>query len=229
MTIPTASLTYRIARPRENNASGHSGAHPALVMLHGRGADEADLLDLAAVLDPRLFVISVRAPIPLGPGYQWYEMLRVGAPETRSLEESVTLLQEFRATLPARFPIDPDQIFGLGFSQGALMTAALRLRDPGSWAGSIVLSGYLPAEVQPSDVQNLTGAAFFVAHGIYDDVLPVAYARALRQRLGEMGAAMTYHEYPMGHQIMMTEIEDLNRWLRSRLQREDDAPMESKT
>jgi phospholipase/carboxylesterase len=198
--------------------AGGAGPHPGLLLLHGRGADELDLLGLADELDPRFFVVSARAPMALGPGYHWYQLAAIGSPEQKSFESSLAALTRFVTELPAAYPIDPTAIFTLGFSQGSMMAGSLLLTQPGSVAGTVMLSGYLPlASGLSIDEAALARRPVFEAHGTMDSVLPVALGRQARDFWQRVGADLTYREYPIAHSIGPAELLEVGEWLSGRL------------
>src|SRR5438477_5451261 len=125
------NLTH-FMRPSPYYAKGGApeGGTPRLILLHGRGADEADLMGLEGALDPRLTIVSARAPFRLGPGYAWYGMEQIGAPDRNTLHASLEELWTFVSGLPSAYGIDPQRLYLLGFSQGAVMSAALALTVP---------------------------------------------------------------------------------------------------
>ncbi|HVB09344.1 MAG TPA: phospholipase [Bacillota bacterium] len=209
--LPDLALTHQTAAARSGEAP-----HPCLLLLHGRGADEQDLLGLAGLLDPRLFCVSVRAPLraPGMPGYQWHTSLATGSPEPVSMLQSLEKLRRVVAALPGAYPVDPGRLFVLGFSQGAAMTLALSSAEPQAVSGALVLSGFWPPAAK---AEGLNGKAVFVAHGSMDPVLPLTFGRAIRDALTAGGADLTYREYPMAHQISDTELGDLTAWLAERL------------
>jgi phospholipase/carboxylesterase len=182
-------------------------AVPTLVLLHGRGADETDLLPLAEALDPRYRYVSLRAPWPLpGYGYAWYGMDSIGTPEPESFQHSLKRLAEWIGRNASGL------LVACGFSQGAVVALALLAAYPERVAAAAMLSGYLAADPAPT-----AGRPVFVAHGRSDPVIPVGLARQARQRLEEAGARVTYHEYPMGHTTCMEEIAVLRAWLGERI------------
>ena len=184
-----------------------------LLLLHGRGADEADLLPLADSLDPRLFVVSVRAPLPLGPGFAWYDLADIGSPEPSSFAASLAALARFVEELPRAYPIDPTRTFTLGFSQGAVMAGSLLLTHPEATAGTVMLSGYLPLDQTLSvDETALANRRVFVGHGTADPLIPVAWARQVRDYFTKVGADLTYREYPMAHYIGPEELDNVRDW-----------------
>jgi phospholipase/carboxylesterase len=190
-------------------------------MLHGRGADEHDLLTLAANFDRRLLPISVRAPYVLNPGYHWYELRQIAEPEPRTFSQSVQILLKFIDEVPSAYGVDRGQIYLLGFSQGATMAGAVALTAPDRIAGAIMLSGYLPLNSGLEiDGSALAGRSFFVGHGTMDEIIPFALGRLANDYLKSVEADLTYNEYPMGHQIAWPEIEQIGAWLAERLDRE---------
>lgn len=198
-------------------ARSGDGPHPGLLLLHGRGTDEQDLLSLAAQLDPRLFAVSARGPrlFPYG-GFAWYELdpTGVGYPEPASLNQSLELLRKFVREIVDAYPIDPNRLFVGGFSMGSAMSAALALTDPEHVAGAAILSGYLPLAAKlPFKLENAAGHPIFQAHGVLDQVIPVRWGRETRDYLESTPVALTYREYPVGHEISAPELRDLAGWL----------------
>ncbi len=205
------SLSHRTAAARAGEPP-----HPCLLLLHGRGADERDLLGLSTVLDPRLFCVAARAPLPLPGmgGYQWHASLATGSPEPVSMLQSLERLKRLVAELPGAYPVDAARLFVLGFSQGAAMTLMLAGAEPAAVAGAVALSGFLPPAAR---VEGLRGKPVFVAHGTADPVLPLPFGRAVRDAVTGAGADLTYREYPMAHQIVEGELAEVNVWLAERL------------
>lgn len=191
---------------------------PALLMLHGLGADENDLIGLADALDPGLFIVSVRAPFRYVVGFAWYGLENVGEVESRSFATGLAALGQFVEGLPAAYPIDPSRLYTLGFSQGAVMASSLLLTRPNLVAGAILLSGYLPTNAALNiDAAGLIGQPVFLGHGTADPLIPVDFARQARDYLVGAGAELTYHEYPIVHAIGPEEVGDVATWLGSRL------------
>ena len=100
----------------------------------------------------------------------------------------------------------------LGFSQGATVSAGILLHRPDLAAGAVLMSGFTPAALARPGLQ-LTGKRLLIAHGQFDDVVPVELGRATRDLFESLGAAVTYREYSMGHQISDVSLEDADRWL----------------
>lgn len=217
--VTELNLTHMVRPAQERDESG--GPVPGLLLLHGRGADEADLMGLEEALDRRFTIISPRAPYRLGPGWAWYGMAEVGKPDSDSFKESLGGLRTFIEGLPAAYEIDPARLYVLGFSQGAILGSVLAMSAPDLVRGVAMHSGYVPQALDGAaldiDPAGLAGKRFFVAHGKYDDVLPVSFARDSHEYLEQAGADVAYQEYPIGHSISEESLYDLSQWLTRRL------------
>lgn len=197
-----SSLVYQ-ERPAAENAAG------LLVLHHGRGADEHDLLGLADVLDPerRLHVVTPGGPltVPGWPGKHWYVVPRVGYPDPDTFWSSHQKLSSFHDELWERTGIGPEKtIFG-GFSMGSVMSYTMGL-DPSrpAPAGLLIFSGFVPTvEGWTPDVAGRAagGLRAFVAHGRQDQVMDVAFARQAKGLLEAGGIPVEYHESDAAHHI----------------------------
>ena len=213
MTLVHATRPPRIASSRP----------PLLVMLHGVGADEHDLLPLAPHLDPRLLVVSVRAPreYPVL-GYAWFDIDWSTVPPTYDLaqaEESRAALAALLPALVAEHGTDPARTFLLGFSQGGAMALAVALTRPDLVRGLVVHSGRLIPELRrraaPAALERLEA---LVLHGVDDPVIPVERGRELRDFLApSLGDRLVYAEHDAGHEITPASLEDVAAWLKVRL------------
>jgi phospholipase/carboxylesterase len=213
-----SALTFR-ERPAAGPPEG------LLVLHHGRGADEHDLLTLADVLDPaqRLHVVTPRAPLQLAgsPGYHWYLVPRVGYPDPDSFDAARRQLAELHDELWQRTGIAPERTVLGGFSMGAVMSYTMAL-DAGRPApgGILAFSGFIPTvEHWQPDLANRTGVRVFIAHGRRDQVIDVGFARAADEQLRDGGLAVDYHESDAAHHIDPREIPAAGAWLEDTLER----------
>lgn len=210
-----SSLFHKIA----SSDTTRTGPHPALVLLHGRGADENDLLGLVPHLDPRFLFVSVRAPFRFSwGGFTWYEIEEVGSPRQDQFTESYERLVQFIADVKKNYPVDPHRMFLLGFSMGTVMSFAFTLTKPSEIRGVVAHSGYIP-ETTSLEFRwaELGDTSFFVAHGTSDPVIPVNFGRRAKELLSKTKADLTYREYPMGHQVSEESLRDLSVWLQDKL------------
>jgi phospholipase/carboxylesterase len=219
ITPVQSSLIHKLVQPK----SDQSPPYPTLILLHGRGTNEDDLLGLVPYLDPRLFVLSVRAPFafPYG-GWTWYDIHEVANPDPQQFAESYDRLVQFLADAKQQYPIDPERVFLLGFSMGTVMSFALSLTKPEDIAGVVAHSGYVPEQTNLKFAwERLQRTAFFIAHGEYDPVIPVHFGRRANELLVAANADVTYREYPIAHQVSEESLGDLAGWLTQRLEREE--------
>lgn len=196
---------------------------PLLLLLHGIGSNEHDLYGLAPFLDERFLIISVRAPNTLGPGsYAWFEadftpQGPVINPE--QAEASRTILITFLKEAITTYDADLKQVYLMGFSQGAIMSASVALTQPELVAGAVLMSGRILPEIQPliASDEELAGLPLLVVHGTSDMVLPISHGRASRELLSSLPVNLTYHEYPMGHEVNQESSRDVTSWLTEQL------------
>jgi phospholipase/carboxylesterase len=196
-----------------------------LVLHHGRGTDERDLLGLADVLDPsrRLQVVSVRAPLSLpgSPGYHWYLVPRVGHPDPDTFAAAFGALASFHDELWERTGIGPtDTVLG-GFSMGSVMSYALGLAGGRPQvAGVLAFSGFVPTvSGWQADLAAHASTRAFIAHGRNDRVIDVSFAQAARDELRAGGLDVSYHESDAAHNIDPRQLPAAAQWLASTVSR----------
>src|SRR4051794_29908703 len=150
-----STLHHVISEPRRTVPGERP---PALILLHGVRSNEHDLLGLAPALDDRFFVISARAPLTLGPGqYGWYhlELTRTGyiVDEKEAVQGRDAVLG-FADQARSKYPVDPERVFLMGFSQGCIMSIGSVLARPRAFAGAVGMSGRLLDSMAPDPAKN---------------------------------------------------------------------------
>jgi len=192
-------LTHR-ERPAVADPEG------ALVLLHGRGADEHDLYPLLDVLDPdrRLVGATARGPHALPP--------TTFLPTYERLAGWLDGFLDHNAIEPSRLVLG-------GFSQGTVMSYSLAFGSGRPRpAGVLALSGFMPTvEGFPLDLDRAAGLPVAIGHGSHDPVISVDFARSARERLEAAGADITYQETPMAHQIDPRFLGSMPAWVRTTL------------
>jgi phospholipase/carboxylesterase len=192
-----------------------SVAHGALVLLHGRGADEHDLFPLLDVLDPgrELDGFCPRGPLALPPGgAHWYVVPRVGYPDPATFAASYAEAAEWLDSLPQ------ERIVVGGFSQGAVMSYALGLGAGRPRPAAIAaFSGFIPrVEGWELDLeQPLPPIA--IGHGTLDPVISVEFGRTARATLAQAGGEVLYREYPLPHTLDPQFLAEVRDWLAAKL------------
>ena len=200
-----------------------AGAPDGLLILHhGRGSDEQDLLGLADLLDPgqRVHVITPRAPLQLpgSPGFHWYVVARVGYPDPATFDAAYRQLAVFHDQQLARVGVEPARLVVGGFSMGCVMSYAMGLgRDRPVPAGILGFSGFVPVvEGWSPSLEDRQGLPVFIAHGRRDPVIGIEFAHRAHQLLSAGGLNVDYHEHDLGHQIDQATVDAARGWLGDR-------------
>ncbi len=204
------------------------GPFPTVLLLHGWGANAHDLLGFA----PHLFggkalVLCPQGPVelPIGygvKGYGWFPLIPGQEPDREAFQRGADALREFLDMARERYPVDPDRVVAMGFSQGGTMAYDLALRDPGRFAGLAALSSWFPEQLAATlpKVAEHEGLPVLVIHGTSDNMLPVEKARESRETLRPYGVAMTYREFEgMGHEIREEALRLILKWLEEKTQK----------
>jgi phospholipase/carboxylesterase len=207
-----SALIYR-ERPANGDVAG------LLVLHHGRGADEHDLLGLADVLDPerRLHVVTPRAPLQLPgwPGNHWYVVPRVGYPDHDTFHAAYRKLAAFHDELWERTGIAPERTVLGGFSMGSVMSYSLGLAgDRPAPAGILAFSGFIPTvDGWAPELGSRPDLPGFIAHGRRDPIMDVEFARRARALLADAGLPVEYHESDAAHHIDPAHVPAAVEWL----------------
>lgn len=216
--LPTLPLHY-LMRP----ASPGDGKPPLLLLLHGVGSNERDLFGLAPYLDERFLIVSARAPITLNyGGYGWYPVQFTPSGfhiDAKLLLDSQKVLMRFIQAAVEAFDADPQRVYLMGFSQGAIMSLNTMLTQPEAISGVVAMSGRLIDDLRETWAapERLDGFPVLVVHGIRDEVITIDMGRAVRDDLATLPLKLTYREYPMGHQISDASLRDIIAWLDEQL------------
>jgi phospholipase/carboxylesterase len=208
-----AQALHWLERPAAGEPEG------LLVLHHGRGTEESDLLRLADHLDPtqRLRVVTPRAPLTLpgSPGYHWYLVPRVGFPDPETFHASRVALAELHDRLWEETGVGPERTVLGGFSMGSVMSYAMGLgADRPAVAGILAFSGFLPTvEGWEPSFADRQGTRVFIAHGRRDPIMDVEFAHRARDLIEAGGLDVTYRESDIGHQIDPSHLADATAWL----------------
>jgi phospholipase/carboxylesterase len=194
---------------------------PLMVLLHGRGSNESDLIGLQPRLPQNAIVVTPRGPFPgapwgYGDGWAWYRYLGGTTPDPAPFEASMREIETFLAELRSSLPVKSGPTIIGGFSQGGTTAFGYALSHPGAVDGVLLFSGFLPShpsvQVTPESVANLE---IFWGHGTIDEMIPFDFALQGRATLEAAGARLTARDYAIGHGIVPAELTDANRWMQS--------------
>lgn len=188
---------------------------PLVVLLHGRGSNERDIIGLADHLTTGPAYAAVRAPIAEGGGYAWFANRGIGRPAAASLRQT---MDWFRRWLDDIAP-EGRPVVLIGFSGGAAFAGGLLLDDPSRYAGAAILYGTLPFDAGvPTTPARLAGVPVVVAQGEHDSVIPPELLdRTWHYLLNESGAPTIARRDPVGHGIAPQALATVGGWLAERL------------
>ena len=216
-----ASISHDV-RPAAGTPEG------ALVLLHGRGADEQDLAPLLELLDPeqRLVGILPRGPLALPPGgAHWYVVREIGYPDRETFLATFAQASSWLDGALAEAGVDPGRTAFGGFSQGAVMSYALGLAAGRPRPAAILaMSGFIPrVDGFELDLESRAGLPVSISHGTYDPIIGVEWGHDARERLEAVGADVRYREDPVAHQIAPGALSQARDVLAGALLRDDQA------
>ena len=209
------SLEYKIREPKVK-----LNKNPLLLLLHGYGSNEADLFSFAEELPENYYIISARAPYDMQYGsYAWYA-INFDADQNKfsdneQAKTSRDLIAKFIDELIQTYPIDANNVSLIGFSQGSILSYAVALSYPEKVQKVVAMSGYLNLDIVSDDyLKNTFGnLKIFASHGTVDQVIPVEWARKTPAILENLGIAVAYKEYPIGHGVAPQNFYDFKNWL----------------
>src|ERR671912_819004 len=184
---------------------------PTLLLLHGTGGDENDLLPLGRMLDERAALLSPRGNVLENGMRRFFRRLSMGVFDEEDLVRRTHELARFVEEATSEYGLDPQRLFAVGFSNGANIATSLLLLHPGLLAGAALLRAMVPFEAEtPPDLQ---GTPVYLAAGRSDQMVPPESTERLAKLLREAGAEVTLDWQPGGHGIGRAEIEGARAWL----------------
>jgi phospholipase/carboxylesterase len=201
------------------NAEAIRDGVPALVLLHGRGADRHDLVGLHKRFPSDWVLVAPQAPFPAapwgyGPGWAWYRFLGRDRPDEATFSESLDQLREFLDGLPTVLGATPGTLALGGFSQGGTLSMGYALDRPGVVPHVLNFSGFLASHPRViASAANVRGTRFYWGHGTQDPNIPFELAVEGRTALRSAGADLETRDYPIGHWIDAQELADARAWL----------------
>jgi predicted esterase len=189
---------------------GEDAGRPVLLVLHGTGGNETDLLPLARMIDRRASALSPRGQVLEQGMPRFFKRLAEGVFDQDDLRRRTRELAEFLASAAARYAFDPSRVVAVGYSNGANIAASLLLSGLGALHGAILLRPMVPFE--PEVVPPLEGKRVLVSASRQDAIVPPALTERLAELLEGGGASVTTRWYPGGHALSPQEIKDAAAW-----------------
>lgn len=186
-----------------------------LLVLHGTGGDENDLLPLARQLAPAANLLSPRGKVLENGAPRFFRRLALGVFDLDDLKAQAADLASFVRDAAEKYGLDAGKIYALGYSNGANMAAALLLLHPEALAGGVLLRAMIP--IEPETLPDLSGKRVFIAAGTQDPMIPRASVEALAQRLRQAGSEVELRWQQGGHQLYPEELLAARAWLEKTL------------
>lgn len=189
--------------------------YPTIFTLHGKGSNEENMFELVSPLTNDFIIIGVRGHLPLGRGYQYYDLKSLGNPIREMFDNAIHELETFIHGATEKYPIDPGQRYILGFSQGAILAMTLALTMGEQLKGIVALNGYVPDFVKNEySLRSINKVSIFVSHGEYDSVFPVRIGQETAAYLKDLTEVLTFKLYPTDHTVSSYNQNDFIEWLR---------------
>lgn len=186
---------------------------PTLLLLHGTGGTERDLVPLAESLAPGASVLSPRGKVLERGMPRFFRRLAEGMFDLDDLRFRTHELARFVAAAARHYGFDAGRVVAVGFSNGANVAASTLLLEPGVLAGAVLFRAMVP--IVPDPLPSLAGTPVFMSNGRTDSLIPAAEAERLADLLRQAGASLTLHWQPGGHQLTRQDVTLAQEWLRS--------------
>jgi len=203
-----SGLVHRVLEPEA------SGPYPTAVMLHGHLGNEDVMWIFGKTFPDNWLVLSVRAIVKMTEErFTWHPRGANEWPALPQFEEAVTAVTQFIRALPELYSADLDQIYLMGFSQGAATAFATAIQHPGWIKGIASLVGFMPLQVEEAIAKAaLKNVPVFMAAGERDERIPLEIARRCAEAVRAMGAHLEYREYDTGHKLNSAGMRKLDSW-----------------
>jgi phospholipase/carboxylesterase len=184
---------------------------PTLLMLHGTGGDERDLLPLAQMLDPQAAVLSPRGKVLEQGMPRFFRRLAEGVFDEDDLRRRTIELADFVQAATDHYGIDSNRIVAAGFSNGANIAASLLLLKPGVLSGAILFRAMVP--LVPDPMPPTSDTPVFLSNGRRDPLIPADQTERLATLLRRAGATVTLAWQDAGHELTRPDVEQAREWL----------------
>ncbi len=204
----TAVLPHLVLKPDK------PGPHYTVIMIHGHLGSEEVMWIFRQTLPQDWLIVSPRAIVDQGDGrYSWYPRQEDEWPTLAAFDTAVDTLEQFIDKLPELYDANPDQIYLMGFSQGAAAAFALAIRVPEKIQGIASLVGFMPRQVDEAiETARLADLPVFMAVGTEDERIPLEIAQEGGKAVRAAGAYLEYREYETGHKLNGAGMRKLKSW-----------------
>ena len=211
-----APMVYDLLKPKTVDPDK---VYPALFLIHGIGSNEQNMFPLIAGLEEKYFIFSIRGPISHPPGFAFFTIEGYGKPHQEVFKQSLGQLTDFLDYASNKYPIDKNQLFLLGFSQGAILSMSLALTLGNKIKGIVALSGYIPKIVSEDyEIQSVKELSVFISHGEVDQILPYQWGMEAQEYFKTLGADVTFRSYHESHTVSIQNQQDVIQWIQEKIE-----------
>lgn len=208
-------MVYDLLKPKTVD---ENKVYPALFLIHGIGSNEQNMFPLTAGLEEKYFIFSIRGPISHPPGFAFFTIEGYGKPHREVFKQSLGQLTDFLDYASNKYPIDKNQLFLLGFSQGAILSMSLALTLGNKIKGIVALSGYIPKIVSEDyEIQSVKELSVFISHGEMDQILPYQWGIEAQEYFKKLRADVTFHSYNEPHTVSIQNQQDVIQWIQEKI------------
>lgn len=190
---------------------GQDSPRRTLLLLHGTGGDENDMIPLGRDLDPTAALLSPRGNVLENGMPRFFRRIAEGVFDEEDVIRRAHELADFVTAAAARYEFDPKRVAAVGYSNGANIAAALLLLRPELLSGAVLFRAMVP--LAPPAVPDLSQTRVFLSSGEHDPIVPKENARRLAAMLREAGANVTVRFEPAGHALAFGDIEAAKEWI----------------
>jgi phospholipase/carboxylesterase len=192
--------------PAEDSSSGET-----LLVLHGTGGDENDLIGIGQAIAPGAAIVSPRGNVLENGASRFFKRLAEGVFDPKEVRSRAEELARFIRGAVITYRLDPNRVFSLGYSNGANIASTVMLVEPGILQGAILFRPMFVYE--PGDKSDLTGSAVFISAGRMDPIVPAASVERLAELFESAHAEVTLKWQLAGHNLVPSEVREAAEWL----------------
>jgi predicted esterase len=191
--------------------AAESGSGETLIVLHGTGGDENDLIGIGEAVAPGAAILSPRGNVSENGAPRFFKRLAEGVFDPKEIRQRAKELARFVRGAISRYGLDAGRIYALGYSNGANIASSVMFIDPGLLQGSILFRPMLVFE--PDQQENLSGASVFISAGRMDPIVPVSSVEELVKLFETAHAEVTLKWQLAGHNLAPSEVREAAEWL----------------
>lgn len=208
-------MIYELRKPKQTKPGK---VYPAIFVFHGMGSNEQNMLSVVAGLEEQFYIFGVRGDLVQAPGFAYFTIQGYGNPHREAFNQAISQMTRFIDYAAEQYPLDTENFYLLGFSQGAIASMTLGLKLGSRIKGIVALSGYIPEFVK-EEYANTAGnqLLLFISHGEFDNILPYEWGVESNEFFKGLGAQVDFQAYSQGHTVSPRNQEDFKTWIFTQL------------